>query len=160
MRSEPVQHADARDLRVALVASRYHAAIVDALADGAAKSWAAAGGRPEALVRIDAPGAFELPVVAAALARRDDVDGVVCLGLVLAGETTHDQYLSHSVAHALQEIALETGKPVGFGVLTCTTLEQATARAGGVKGNKGEEAIVAVIGAIRSVAAARRAGRA
>ncbi|MDZ4756225.1 MAG: 6,7-dimethyl-8-ribityllumazine synthase [Phycisphaerae bacterium] len=145
---------NARGVRVAVVVSRYHDRIVGRLADGAAKVFFENGGQEQDFLRIDAPGAFELPVVAACLLRRDDVDAVVAVGLVLTGETTHDRHISESVAHALQEIALETGKPTAFGVLTCQTLLQAEARAGGAKGNKGEEAMAAALiacGALRAL---------
>jgi 6,7-dimethyl-8-ribityllumazine synthase len=161
--SLPIAPDAARGLRVVVVASRYHDGIVSALVEGAASAWRTLGGREEDLVRIDAPGAFELPVVAATAARRDDIDAVVCLGLVLAGETTHDRHIADSVANALQELALETGTPVAFGVLTCATLEQAQARCGGSKGNKGDEALRAAVGAVRSIRAVRalpRGGRA
>lgn len=151
----PIAADAARGLRVVVVASRYHDEIVSALAQGAASAWRTLGGREEDLLRIDAPGAFELPVVAAAAARRDDIDAVVCLGLVLAGETTHDRHIADSVATALQELALETGTPVAFGVLTCATLEQARARCGGAKGNKGEEALRAAVAAARAIRAIR-----
>jgi 6,7-dimethyl-8-ribityllumazine synthase len=146
---------DARGLRIGLVVSRYHDAIVDRLADGAARIFTKAGGDPVDLVRIDAPGAYELPVVAAALLRRGDINAAVVLGLVLTGETTHDRYISGSIAHALQELAIETGKPAAFGVLTCQTIAQAEARAGGDKGNKGEEAMAAAVLAVSAVRAAR-----
>lgn len=146
---------DARGLRVGLVVSRYHDAIVDRLAEGASRVFATAGGSEADLLRIDAPGAYELPVIAATLLRRGDVDAVVVLGLVLTGETTHDRYICDSVANALQELAIETGKPAAFGVLTCQTLAQAEARAGGAKGNKGEEAMSAALLAVGAVRAAR-----
>lgn len=149
--------ADASGLRVGVVVSRYHDEIVSALADGAVRTFLDAGGAPDRLVRVDAPGAFELPVVAAALARSNAFDAVVCLGLVLTGETSHDRHIADSVAHALQTLAIETGKPVGFGLLTCQTYGQAQARAGGDKGNKGEEAMRATILAVAAVRAARRA---
>jgi 6,7-dimethyl-8-ribityllumazine synthase len=146
---------DARGLRVGLVVSRYHDSIVDRLAEGAAQAFRRAGGDERDLMRVDSPGTFELPVIAAALLRRGDVSAVVALGLVLTGETTHDRYISDSVAHGLMELAIETGKPAAFGVLTCQTLAQAEARAGGAKGNKGEEAMAAAILAAVAIEAAR-----
>jgi 6,7-dimethyl-8-ribityllumazine synthase len=142
--------------RIAIVVSRYHEAITERLAEGATRAFVAAGGKADRLLRGDAPGAFELPVIAAAFARRDDVSAVVCLGLILTGETTHDRHLADAVAHALQDLALETGKPVAFGVLTCQTLAQAEARAGGEKGNKGEEAMLSALAAIEAIRGAHR----
>jgi 6,7-dimethyl-8-ribityllumazine synthase len=150
----PGETPDATGLRVGIVGSSYHGPVVGRLVEGAVRAFRAAGGADGALVMASAPGAFELPVVAAAVARRDgssEVDAVVCLGLILTGETTHDRHLADAVAHALQDLALETGKPVAFGVLTCQTAEQAEARAGGAKGNKGEEAMHAALLAARSI---------
>lgn len=155
MRVELPIRPQARGLRVALVTSRYHEAIVGRLAEGASRAFSLAGGDERDLVRVDSPGAFELPVVVAALLRRGDIDAAVALGLVLTGETTHDRYISGSVAHALQELAIETGKPAAFGLLTCQTLAQAEARAGGDKGNKGEEAMTAALLAVASLEAVR-----
>lgn len=154
--SVPLQ-PDASGLRAGLVVSRYHDAVTGRLADGAARAWIAAGGAEENLVRVDAPGSYELPVVASALARRFEIDAVVCVGLVLTGETSHDKHIADSVAHALQELALETGKPVGFGLLTCQTIAQAEARSGGERGNKGEEAMNAVVLAAQAIRAVRKA---
>ncbi len=139
-------------MSVVLVVSGYHADISGTLAAGARRAFEVAGGRPERLEQITAPGAFELPVIAAAAAQRADVDAVVAIGCVLTGETSHDRYISDAVAHGLMRVGLDSGKPVCFGVLTCATIEQARARAGGAKGNKGEEAMGA---ALRAVAAIR-----
>jgi 6,7-dimethyl-8-ribityllumazine synthase len=145
--------------RVAIVTSRYHDAITGRLADGAVRAFLAAGGREEDVIRADAPGSFELPVIAAAYARRPDIDAVITLGLVLQGETTHDRYICDSVAQAIQDLALETGTPVAFGLLTCQSMEQAEARAGGSHGNKGEEAMNAALLAATAVEGARRVPR-
>jgi 6,7-dimethyl-8-ribityllumazine synthase len=136
-------------LCIGIACSRYHHDITDALRAAAVETFTAAGG--EKLVVTDTPGAFELPVVCATLARRDDVDGVVALGCVIRGETDHDRYISAAVADGLTRIALETGKPVAFGLLTCHTLHQARERAGGEHGNKGTEAMAATIAAIHTV---------
>lgn len=157
MQTDVPLEPDAAGLRVGLVVSRYHDEIVNALAQGATRAFLAAGGAPDRLLRVDAPGAFELPVVAAAMARSNAFDAVVCLGLVLTGETRHDQYICDAVAHGLQRLAIDTGKPMGFGLLTCQTLEQAKARAGGDKGNKGDEAMRAALLAVLAVRASRRA---
>lgn len=149
--TSPAPHAprrspnDASGLRVAVVASSYHADVTGALRDGAAAALAARGG--SLAVEESAPGAFELPMVAQAVAARGDVDAVVALGCVLTGETSHDRYISDAVAHGLMQVALRHSVPVTFGVLTCVTIEQARARAGGSKGNKGGEAMDAAIDA-------------
>jgi 6,7-dimethyl-8-ribityllumazine synthase len=95
-------------------------------------------------------------MVAQALAARGDIDAVVALGCVLTGETSHDRYICDAVAHGLMQVALRHGTPVTFGVLTCVTIEQARARSGGTKGNKGAEAMDAAIDA--ALAIRRHAG--
>ena len=102
-------------------------------------------------------------MVAQVVAARGDVDAVVALGCVLTGETSHDRYISDAVAHGLMQVALRHSMPVTFGVLTCVTIEQARARAGGSKGNKGGEAMDAAVDAalaIRRHAAAPSKARA
>ncbi len=146
----------AAGLRVGVVTSRYHREICDALEQGAVDAFAALGGAESDLVRVRAPGSFELVALALALAQRKDIDAVVALGCVLTGETSHDRHLCDAVAQGLVGVTLRTGKPVAFGVLTCVTVEQAQARAGGRKGNKGIEAMHAAIDAalaIRELAA-------
>ncbi|MCL4136431.1 UNVERIFIED_CONTAM: hypothetical protein GTU68_041183 [Idotea baltica] len=100
---------------------------------------------PMALV----PGAFELPLVARRFARRKDIDAVICLGLVLKGETTHDLYVSQGTTIGIQEVMLQTDKPVLFGVLTCNDLKQARARAlapeDGGEQDKGRELAMAAM---------------
>ena len=142
-------------MRVGVVTSAYHAEICDALTQGACEAFKEAGGDCDTLIRVAAPGAFELVVISAALAARADVDAVVAIGCVLTGETSHDRFLCDAVAHGLAELSMRCGKPVGFGVLTCLTLEQARARAGGTKGNKGAEAMHAAIAATRTIQAIR-----
>ena len=147
---------DARDLRVGIATSRYHADVTGRLLQGARNAFLDAGGCDDDLLLVDAPGSFELVAIAFALAERADVDAVVCLGCILTGETTHDRYICEAVANGLADITARTGKPVAFGVLTCQTMEQALARAGALdaarsKGNKGEEAMHAALIAARAV---------
>lgn len=91
------------------------------------------------------PGAWELPVVAARFARSGKYRGVLCLGAVIRGETTHDQYINHQVSVSLGNLAVETDVPILFGLLTCNTLEQAIHRSGGNVGNKGVECAQAAL---------------
>lgn len=131
--------------RVAVVVSRFNRAVTDNLLDGARSAAAEAGvviGAPDV---YPVPGAFELPLVAQAAARSGRYDGIVCLGAVIRGETPHFDYVCAEAAAGIQRVALETGIPVAFGVLTTDTLEQALARAGGDVGNKGREALVTVL---------------
>lgn len=158
MRDDDSSIASAAGLRLGIASSRYHRAITEALRDGARRAFVEAGGRDEDVVEVAAPGAFELPILAAALAAREDVDVIVALGCVVRGETSHDRHINDAVAAGLQRVALDSGKPVAFGVLTTSTIEQARARAGGAVGNKGEEATRAAIATRRALEETRRLG--
>ena len=149
---------DATDLVIGVVVSRYHAEITDHLRDGAIEFFHAHGGTEENLIVVGVPGAFELTAACAALAGRGDVGAIVALGCVITGETTHDQYINHAVSQGLASIAVQTGVPVAFGVLTCSNFEQARARAGGDKGNKGAEAMAAALETARTIDAIADAG--
>jgi 6,7-dimethyl-8-ribityllumazine synthase len=137
------QVVDAAGLRLAVAATRWHAEITGSLL---ARALAAAGacGTGEPLV-VRVPGAMELPVVAAELARGHDA--VVCLGAVIRGGTPHFEYVCDAVTTGLVRVALDAGIPVGNGVLTCDTLEQARDRCGldGSHEDKGWEAVVAAL---------------
>ncbi|MBK9107833.1 MAG: 6,7-dimethyl-8-ribityllumazine synthase [Saprospiraceae bacterium] len=91
------------------------------------------------------PGSFELPLTAKCLLEFEQVNAVICLGCIIKGETDHDQYIAHAIAHGIMQLSLETGHPVIFGVLTVLSEEQALDRAGGKYGNKGEEAAISAI---------------
>lgn len=125
--------------------SRYHGEITNRLLEGAKSFFLSHGGSEENLIIMRTPGAFELTVACRALAEIDTIDAVIALGCVISGETTHDQYINQSIIQGLTTITTTTGLPVGFGVLTCQTMKQARVRAGGAKGNKGEETMAAVI---------------
>jgi 6,7-dimethyl-8-ribityllumazine synthase len=142
---------NARSLRIVIVTSTYHSELTGALERGAVKAFEEAGGDLTKLKIVKAPGAFELVAISRAAAVRGDVDAVVAIGCVLTGETSHDRHICDAVAHGLARISVEFGKPAAFGVLTCQTLGQAQARAGGAKGNKGEEAMRAAIGAAQAI---------
>jgi 6,7-dimethyl-8-ribityllumazine synthase len=129
--------------RIAFVVSTFHHELTSAMLASARKELGASGVRDEDMPMVEVPGAFELPLVARRFARRDDIDAVICLGLVLKGETTHDRYVSHGASGGIQQVMLETDKPVLLGVLTCNTVEQARDRAlpvdAGGKQDKGRE---------------------
>jgi len=135
---------------IAVIVSRYNASITDRLLEGAVSAYTEAGGGT-GLAIIDAPGAFELPAIATAALQTGLYAGAVCLGCVIRGETTHDQHINHAVADALANLSVIASCPVGFGVLTCQSVEHAEARAGGAKGNKGAETMRAVLGACRAL---------
>ncbi len=133
------------DARFAIVVARYNESITQRLLDGALGVLAEAGVADERIDVAWVPGAWELPVVAAHQASSHRYAAVLCLGAVIRGETTHDQYINQQISQSLGQIALDTGIPVLFGVLTCNTLEQALNRAGGTVGNKGAECAEAAL---------------
>jgi len=141
--------------RIAIVVSRYNGSITDRLLEGAIFAAAEQGVSSNEIAIIDAPGSFELPALALACAHSGRIDGVVALGCLIKGETPHDRVIADAVAQGLIGVTLATGIPVTFGVLTVDTPEQAAARAGGEQGNKGEDAMRAlldVIAGLRSIA--------
>ncbi|MCA9191468.1 MAG: 6,7-dimethyl-8-ribityllumazine synthase [Planctomycetales bacterium] len=131
--------------RVGIVVSTYNANITTRLEEGAIKTLMEGGFAPHELIVTKVPGAWELPLAAKRLLRDEAIRGVVCLGAVIRGETTHDQHINRAVSTALMQLMLEHGRPVGFGLLTCNNLEQALHRAGGNVGNKGSETAQAVL---------------
>jgi 6,7-dimethyl-8-ribityllumazine synthase len=133
--------ADARGLRFAIVVARFNSGITEKLLEGAKEALAQAGAGGVTVFHV--PGAFELPLAARTLAKT--YDAVVALGAVIRGETPHFEYVAGAAAHGLQQVALETGTPVSFGVLTTNTLAEAEARAGGAHGNKGYDAAMTAI---------------
>jgi 6,7-dimethyl-8-ribityllumazine synthase len=137
------QVVDGAGLSLAIVATRWHATITDSLLDRAVAAAAACGVGDPLVVRV--PGAVELPVVAAELATRNDA--VACLGAVIRGGTPHFDYVCDAVTYGLTRAALDTGTPVGNGVLTCDTLEQAVDRCGLADSSedKGWDAVVAAL---------------
>jgi 6,7-dimethyl-8-ribityllumazine synthase len=129
--------------RFAIVASEYNSVIMDRLIDGARRAL-----KDQKQVRvIRVPGSFEIPLAAKKAAQTKEFDAIVALGCVMRGETPHFEYISSAVSHALQLVALETGVPVGFGVLTVDTVEQAMDRSG-ESGNKGSEAAATALAMI------------
>lgn len=144
--------AQGLDFKVAIVAASWHTEVMDGLLDGALRAAADAGLGPR-VVRV--PGTFELSVAAARLAPH--FDAVVALGVVIRGGTPHFDYVCSSATQGLTSVSVQTGTPVGFGVLTCDTEQQALDRAGleGSSEDKGYEAFAA---AVNTVAALRGAG--
>jgi 6,7-dimethyl-8-ribityllumazine synthase len=129
---------------VAVVVSRYNASITDKLLEGARNTFNVhcPDGRLEI---IPAPGAFELPAMALAAASTGRFHGIAALGCLIRGETTHDRVIADAVANGLIQVTIATNVPVTFGVLTVDTPEQAQARAGGDHGNKGADAMTALL---------------
>jgi 6,7-dimethyl-8-ribityllumazine synthase len=135
---------DGRGLRIGVVAARWHAEIADALLVGAQRGLAECG--VTELVEVRVPGAFELPVAAKVLAGQG-CEAVVCLGVVIRGGTPHFDYVCRAATDGLTRVALDSGVPVGFGVLTCDTEGQARDRAGlpGSGEDKGYDAALAAV---------------
>ena len=132
---------DARGLRVAVVASQYNEGIVAQLLDGLGERWQQLGGTAAHLRVERVPGAFELPLAARQFALSRQVDAVVALGCVIRGDTAHFEYVAGECARGLQQVMLDTGVPVSFGVLTTETEAQARQRSAPGPQNKGAEAI-------------------
>jgi len=145
----PELTVDAADLRVAVVAASWHTQIMDGLVDGAQRA-AAEAGAEATLIRV--PGSFELPVAAARLAPH--FDAVVALGVVIRGGTPHFDYVCQAATDGLNRVAIDSGKPVGFGVLTCDTEQQGLDRAGleGSVEDKGHEAMTAALVTVQALA--------
>ncbi|MEO1449164.1 MAG: 6,7-dimethyl-8-ribityllumazine synthase [Bacteroidota bacterium] len=132
--------------RIVIVVSKWNTEITETLFEGAVSILAEVGVRPENILRYDVPGSFELPTGAnIALNKHYNLDGVICLGCVVQGETRHFEFISDAVAQGIMRVGLDHNKPVIFGVLTPDTQQQALDRAGGKYGNKGEEAAVALL---------------
>ncbi len=135
----------APDARFAILASRWNPRIVDALVDGARSTFAANGVHSSAIDVIRVPGAWELPQAAARLLRDGAHAGIVALGCVVRGDTRHYEHVADECARGLMRVALDSGVPIGNGVLAVECHADAEVRAGGSHGNKGEEVAMAVI---------------
>jgi 6,7-dimethyl-8-ribityllumazine synthase len=136
---------DSRGLKFAIVAARFNSFIVDRLLDGALDALRRTGADLDSVDIVKVPGSWEMPVVAAELARQKSYDGIICLGAVIRGETPHFDYVAGNAASGLAGIAAETGVPIAFGVLTTNTVDQAVDRAGAKAGNKGFDAAMTAI---------------
>lgn len=136
--------------RVAVVVAEYNPHITESLSRAALDTLLAGGVPADHLVVVKVPGAWELPQAAQTLAATRQLAGIVCLGAVIKGETTHDQHLNRAVSLRLCEMSSEYDLPIAMGVLMCNDVEQALQRSGGVMGNKGEEAAAAVLQMIRN----------
>lgn len=135
----------ATGLRVAIVVSTYNDSITGKLLTGSLETLASRGIEEGNVDVAKVPGAWEIPLAAAVMARSGNYAAVICLGCVIRGETTHDVHINTQVSQTLGNLALECELPVAFGVLTCNTVEQAISRAGGAVGNKGVEAAEAAL---------------
>jgi 6,7-dimethyl-8-ribityllumazine synthase len=142
----PTMSVDGTHLRVGLVHAAWHQQVMAGLVAGARRALDESG--VAEVVEVAVPGSFELPVAAARLAA-SGLDAVVALGVVIRGGTPHFDYVCSATSHGLIELSVRTGIPVGFGLLTCDTLEQALDRSGGpgAREDKGHEAATAAVAA-------------
>jgi len=148
----PTSPLDASD-RFAIVVAEWNRSITTKLLAGALETLRTAGVDDSKITVAWVPGAWEIPVVAQRFAQSGKYAGIVCLGAVIRGETSHDQHLNRGVSLGLMEISLANDLPVMFGVLTCESMEQAIHRAGGNVGNKGSdcaEAVLKMVGLLKN----------
>lgn len=144
-------------LHVGVVVARFNEVITRKLLDSAVETLIRHGVRDEDITVIWVPGSFELPVVAKALAKTGNHQAIICLGAVIRGETSHYEMVAGQAAGGINTVALETGVPTIFGVLTTENMEQALNRAGGKSGNMGANTAVAAIETARIIEAVNTA---
>ncbi len=135
----------AKGLDFAIIVARFNHFITDRLLEGALDTLLRHGAEEERITLVRTPGSFEIPVTASRVAASKKYDAVICIGAVIRGGTPHFDYVAGEVSKGVAQVALQTGCPVVFGVLTCDTIEQAIERAGTKGGNKGAEAAIAAI---------------
>lgn len=135
----------AAGLKIGIVLSRFNQFISERLLDGALDAFQKMGSEKEDISLYKVPGSFEIPVIAKKLARAGKVDGILCLGVLIRGDTPHFDFLSAEVTKGLAQIAMEEGIPVSYGILTVDTIEQGIERAGTKAGNKGYDAAFALV---------------
>lgn len=139
------------ETRIAIVVSRFNTEVTTGLLNGALAYLGEQGIAVRQEDIKDAPGAFEIPVIAQALVRKGAFDGVICLGCVVKGETAHFEYISDAASKGLMNVSLEAGIPLTFGILTTYTQEQAVARSVDDAHNKGREAAAACVETITTI---------
>ncbi|WP_448583798.1 6,7-dimethyl-8-ribityllumazine synthase [Thermocrinis sp.] len=135
----------AKGIKVGIVASRFNHAIVERLIEGALDCFLRHEGKEEDLTLVRVPGSWEIPMAVKELLLKEDIEGVVALGVLIRGATPHFEYIANELSKGLAMLSLEHRKPVSFGVITADTLEQAIERAGTKHGNKGWDAMLSVI---------------
>jgi 6,7-dimethyl-8-ribityllumazine synthase len=136
----PTNKGNATGLRIGIAAAQYNTALADGLVDNCVAALRAAGVRERDITVLRVPGAFEVSVAAAKLARSRRCDCVIGLGVLVQGETSHAQHIAGAVAHGLTDIAIVTGIPTVFGIVTANNLKQAHVRCMGRQHNRGREA--------------------
>jgi len=135
----------AKGLKIAVVVSRFNGFLTERLLEGALDALAKLGAETADIAVYKVPGAFEIPIVVKKIAKGKKADGVVCLGALVRGDTPHFDFLSSEVTKGIAQSSLEDGLPVSFGILTVDTVEQGIERAGAKSGNKGWDAVLALV---------------
>ena len=135
----------AKGLKLGIIISRFNSFISTRLLDGAKDAVVRHGGKEENLTVVWVPGAYEIPAVLHKMVAMEKFDGIICLGAVIRGSTPHFDYVANEMSKGIAQIGIESNIPVGFGVLTTDTIEQAIERAGSKAGNKGSESALAVL---------------
>jgi 6,7-dimethyl-8-ribityllumazine synthase len=135
----------AAGLKIGIVLSRFNQFISERLLEGALDALRKIGAEEKDISIYKVPGSFEIPVLTKKLAKAGKVDGILCLGALIRGDTPHFDFLSAEVTKGLAQIAMEDGIPVGYGILTVDTIEQGIERAGTKVGNKGYDAAFALV---------------
>ncbi len=138
-------HFDAQDFEFAIVAARWNSIFAEQLVAGAVDTLVRHGADEDDITVVRCPGSYELPQVAAHVARRLDVDAIICLGVLIRGATPHFDYIAAEAAKGIGAAGVEFDVPTSFGVITCDTVEQAVERSGSKAGNKGAEAAMAAL---------------
>lgn len=143
-------------LRIGVAVARFNQAVTDRLLAGALEALVGHGVADDAIDVATVPGAFELPLCVQRLASTGRYDALLCLGAVVRGDTPHFDFVAGEAAHGISEIARRHDLPIAFGVLTTDTMEQALARAGGERGNKGYEAAVTALEMVQVLRSVQR----
>lgn len=138
-------HLNASGLRIGIIASRFNSFIVERLVEGAVDTVVRNGGSKDQITLVKVPGSFELPITCKKMAAQNNYDALIAVGAVIRGSTSHYEVVVNEMAKGIAHVSLETGCPIGFGVVTADNLEQAIERAGSKAGNKGAEAAIAAI---------------
>ncbi|MBI2092816.1 MAG: 6,7-dimethyl-8-ribityllumazine synthase [Deltaproteobacteria bacterium] len=136
---------ESKGQKIAIVVGRFNSMISDRLLSGAVSAFVRGGGDEKDVAVVKVPGSFEIPLTALKLAQSKKYDGILCLGAVIRGGTPHFDYIANEVAKGIAQVNFATGVPTAFGIITADNLEQAIERAGAKQGNKGEEAMLALI---------------
>jgi len=135
----------AKGLKIGIIVSRFNQFISERLLEGALDALQKLGAEEKDISVYKVPGSFEIPVIAGKLAKMKKVDGIVCLGAIIRGDTPHFDFLSAEVTKGLAQVSMDEGLPVSFGILTVDTIEQGIERAGTKSGNKGWDAVFSVV---------------